>query len=49
MLGQVIYEENFTTVDLLLGIELPKNISRGFYIISLKNGETAHKQVFIRE
>ncbi len=49
MLGKVIYEQNFATLDLLLGIELPKNISRGFYIIFLKNGETAHKQVFIRE
>ena len=49
MVGKVLYQQNFATIDLLLGIELPKNISRGFYIISLQNGNTAHKQVFIRE
>ena len=49
MVGKVLYQQNFATIDLLLGIELPKNISRGFYIISLQNGNTVHKQVFIRE
>lgn len=49
MLGKILYAEAFNSVDLLMGIKLPENISRGFYIISLSNKENAFKQVFIKE
>lgn len=49
MLGKILYAQPFNTIDLLMGIELPANISRGFYIISLSNENDAYKQVFIRE
>ncbi len=49
MLGKILYAQPFNTIDLLMGIELPANISRGFYIISLSSENDAYKQVFIRE
>jgi hypothetical protein len=49
MLGKIIYTSTFNTIDLLMGIELPANISRGFYILSLSSNNDAYKQVFIRE
>lgn len=48
-LGKILYANTFNTLELMMGIELPPNISRGFYIISLSTEQDAYKQVFIRE
>ena len=48
-LGKVLYAREFDTVELLMGIELPPNISKGFYIISLSTENDSFKQVIIKE
>jgi len=48
-LGKILYESNFNTIELMMGIELPPNISRGFYIISLSTENDSFKQVIIKE
>lgn len=48
-IGKILYQNKFSTVELLLGIDLPANISKGFYIISLKTENDSFKQVFIKE
>jgi serine protease AprX len=49
IMGKILYSQPFSTIELLMGIELPANISRGFYIISLSTEKDSFKQVFIRE
>ena len=48
-IGKILYQNKFSTVELLLGIDLPANISKGFYIISLKTENDSFKQIFIKE
>lgn len=48
-LGKVLYSNNFNTIELMMGIELPANISRGFYIISVSTDSDSFKQVIIKE
>lgn len=48
-LGKVLYSNNFSTIDLLMGIELPANISRGFYIVSVSTDNDSFKQIIIKE
>lgn len=48
-LGKVLYARDFDTIELLMGIELPPNISKGFYIISLSTENDSFKQVIIKE
>lgn len=47
--GAVLYQANFNTLELMQGITLPPNISKGFYIISLSNNKDSFKEVFIKE
>lgn len=48
-LGKVLYSNSFSTIDLMMGIEIPANISRGFYIISVSTENDSFKQVIIKE
>lgn len=48
-LGKIIYAGTFNTLTLMMGIDLPVNISKGFYVISLNTDSDSFKQVFIKE
>lgn len=48
-LGKILYNASFSTVELMLGINIPANISKGFYIISLTTENDSYKKVFIKE
>ncbi len=48
-IGKVLYSSNFSTIDLMMGIELPANISKGFYIITVSTDNDSFKQVIIKE
>ena len=48
-LGKILAESDYNTIELMMGIELPANISKGFYIISLSTENDSFKQVIIKE
>lgn len=49
LLGKVVYSQTFTSIELFNGIELPSNVSKGIYLLSLESNEYNYKIRFIRE
>lgn len=43
LIGERIYVGNFSTIELINGIQLPANILKGIYIISIENSVSSYK------
>jgi hypothetical protein len=48
-MGKKLYSNSFNTLELMKGIELPQNITKGFYVISLQTENDSYRQIFIKE
>jgi hypothetical protein len=48
-MGKKLYSNSFNTLELKKGIELPQNITKGFYVISLQTENDSYRQIFIKE
>ena len=48
-MGKKLYSSSFTTIELTMGIDLPPNIAKGFYVISLETENDSFRQIFIKE
>lgn len=49
LIGESIYLANFNAIELINGIELPANISRGMYIISIQSSVSSYKTRLVIE